>query len=471
MRSRSRPELAGLALGAAAEGVWCGGLAAVLTGASWAALSFFAFVVTFGAAYLARRLALGDVPERVARFLALALILAAAGLLLAAGSAWAHHALLWSVVRDVVYASGLVFLGVHLGRAPASPEAAVGRALRGFALLCGVLVAAAMPGSVPGWASAAIVASFVVGGLLVATVRYQALTDLVDPAERLPVWPWLLAVLGAVLAVIAVGALLSQVLRVDVLLGALHALAVVLRYALEGLAYVVGYAGAGLLRGIGWLLDVIHVHARDPSEVPQLAQRPPAIPRRYAPALKFPSASRLIVTVAGALAAIGLSLTLVVLALRRFRRGLPAQVMVVEEREAIASLRSVAGVFAARFGRRLRRRLLPRREPRTPAELVRRRYAELESRLSRAGRPRSPGVTVRDHLAAASQVAPAPGSTSAPPPASAPLLSPSAAADLSAIYESARYSAQTVDAAQAHRFEALARAFSHSEVRAFPARP
>jgi hypothetical protein len=36
---------------------------------------------------------------------------------------------------------------------------------------------------------------------------------------------------------------------------------------------------------------------------------------------------------------------------------------------------------------------------------------------------------------------------------------PQAAADLAAVYELARYSARSVEAAQAHRFEALARAF------------
>ena len=463
MRSRSTLEYAGLALGAATEGIWCGGLAAALTGASWAALSVFACVTVFGAAHLARRLASGAVGERAARLLAFALILVAAVVLLAAGRAWAHHSLLWQVVRDVVFSGGLALLGVRLGRAPQSPEAAVGRALRGFALLCAVLVCAALAGSAPGWASGAVVASLVVGGLLVATVRNQALTDLVDPAERLPVWPWLLAVAGAVLAVIAVGALLGQVLRVDVLLWALHVLAATLRYALDGVAYVIGYAGAGLLRGIAWLLGVLHVHAQDPAKVPQLTQRPPELPQRYAPALKFPSASRLIATVVGAVAAIGLSLALVALALRRFRRGLPAEVMVVEEREALASLRSVAGVFAARLRRRLRRRLLPRRhDPHTPVELVRRRYAELESRLSRAGRPRSPGATVRDHLAsvatAAGAVAASPAE--APPSATPPSLSlQAAAADLAAIYEAARYSAHIIDVVEAQRFEALARVF------------
>ena len=42
MRSRSALERAGVALGAVLEGVWCGALAAVLTGSPWALLSVFA---------------------------------------------------------------------------------------------------------------------------------------------------------------------------------------------------------------------------------------------------------------------------------------------------------------------------------------------------------------------------------------------------------------------------------------------
>ena len=161
--------------------------------------------------------------------------------------------------------------------------------------------------------------------------------------------------------------------------------------------------------------------------------------------------SRLIASAVGALVAIGLSLALVAVALRRFRREPPAEVAVVEDREALATLRSAAAASASRLGRRLRRRLLAlrRHDPPSPAELVRQRYAELERRLSRAGRPRPPCVTVRDHLAAAA---------AAEPPETAPPL-PSPAVDLAAIYELARYSAHTIDAVQASRFEALARAF------------
>ncbi len=49
MRSRSWPDRAALVLGAAVEGVWCGALAAALTGASWPALALFAAVVILAA--------------------------------------------------------------------------------------------------------------------------------------------------------------------------------------------------------------------------------------------------------------------------------------------------------------------------------------------------------------------------------------------------------------------------------------
>jgi len=483
MRSRSWLDHAGLGLGAAAEGIWCGALAAALTGASWPALTVFAGVTVLAAARVARRLSVGEGRERVARLLAVTLIVVATAALLAAGRAWAHPSVLWQAVRDFVYVGGLVLLGIHLGRAAPSPEAAVRRAVRGFALLCAVLVGAALGGATPGWAPAALVAALVVGGLLIAVVRYQALTDLVDPADRLPAWPWLLAVAGVVLGVIAVGALLSQVLDVDLVRWVLGALAGLLRYALDGAAYLIGWAGAGLLRGIAWLLSVLHVHARDPADVPKLAPRPPVLTLRHAGGTRVWSVSRLIASAVGALVAIGLSLALVAVALRRFRREPPVEVAVVEEREALTSLSAVAGGVAARLRRRLRRRLqaLRRHEPPTPAELVRLRYAELEHRLSRAGRPRPPGVTVRDHLAAAASSAepspaaaassaepspaaaassaePSPAAAASSPPAGA-WPRPSAAADLAAIYELARYSAHTIDGAQARRFEALARAF------------
>jgi predicted nucleic acid-binding protein len=485
MRSRSFPEQAGVVLGAAVEGIWCGGLAAALTGVSALLLIVFAWITVLAAALLARRFGAGAGRERPTRLLAMTLSLAAAGVLLVADRAWVHPSALWQVVRDVVYSGGLVALGLYLGSSPQSPETAVRRAVRAFGLLCAVLAFAALAGSVPGWAPWAVVAALVVGGLLVAIVRYQTLTDLVDPVERLPAWPWLLAVVGAVLVVVATGALLSQVLRVEVVLWALSVLTGVLRDALAGVAYLVGYAALELAHGIAWLLGALHLHVWHPGGQRQAAPTPTVLRRLNARSLRVWSGSRLLATAVAALVAVALSFALVAVALRRFRREPPAQVMVVEERETLASLRSAAGVFAARLRRRLRRRLLRPRRPdaRTPAELVRRRYAELERRLSRGGRPRLPGVTVRDHLAAvaapasgaSAPAAPAPGAGDEPAEGvAAPSLQaageasasteaepalPLLAADLAAIYELARYSAHAIDAAQAGRFEVLARAF------------
>ena len=163
----------------------------------------------------------------------------------------------------------------------------------------------------------------------------------------------------------------------------------------------------------------------------------------YQPASPASSAARLVVTAAGALVAVVASLAIVVFALRRLRRRPAADEAVEEEREALGSFREAAEAVAGRLGRRLRRfASLGRREARSPAELVRLRYAQLERRLTAAGRPRPLGVTVRDYLAqcAAAMEVPAP------------------AADVAGLYERARYSAHAVDEAQARRFEELAQA-------------
>ncbi len=386
-------------------------------------------------------------------------------MLLVAGRSWAHPSLLWQAARDFVYAAGLVLVGIYLGRAPEAPDAAVRRAVRAFALLCVILVTAALAGSTPGWAAWAVVASLAAGGLLVALARYRDLVDLVDPAERMPAWPWLLAVAGALLAVVALGALLSLAFRTDAILSILHVVGGALRYALDGIAYALVYTAAALMRGLSWILGLFHVRAWHAKWVPPLKPKPPVIaPWRNGSGYRFPSAGKLAGTIAGAVLVIGGLLALVAVSLRRLRREAPSEVMVVEEREELASLRSVAGEFAGRLGGRLRRRFdgLFRREALTPAELVRRRYAELERRLSRAGRPRQPGTTVRDYLAAAAQpLAPPPAATSAPPPAAAaPSSVGPAAADLAGLYELARYSAQEVDDSQAERFASLALSFA-----------
>ncbi len=337
------------------------------------------------------------------------------------------------------------FLGVRLGGEDLAPEEAVRRAVRGFALLCAVLVCAAVAGVTPGWAAAAVVTALVAGGLLVAVVRYRALTDLVAAADRLPSWPWLLAVTGVILSAVAVAALLGQLLDIHLLRWVLDVLGAVLSAVFGIIAYAIGWAGAGLLRALQWTLGLLHVRA------PHLELKPPPAPRvrvavpPYQPAVPGSSATRLVVTVAGALVAVAGSLALVVLALRRLRRRSVSEAAVTEEREALGSLSEAAGAVVGGLGRRLRRRLsrLGRREARSPAELVRLRYAQLEKRLAAGGHVRPPGMTVRDFLASCA----------------ASMEAPVAAGDLAGLYELARYSAQAVAADQAERFEELVQGF------------
>ena len=75
MRSRSAVEVAGVALGAVAEGIWTGALAAALTAGSWVAATLFATLVVLAAAAVARRLLAGASREGVARLLALTIII------------------------------------------------------------------------------------------------------------------------------------------------------------------------------------------------------------------------------------------------------------------------------------------------------------------------------------------------------------------------------------------------------------
>jgi hypothetical protein len=224
-------------------------------------------------------------------------------------------------------------------------------------------------------------------------------------------------------------------------LSILHVVGGALRYALDGIAYALVYAAVALMRGLSWIMGLFHVRAWHAKWAPPL--RPKLMPDSplNGKGYRFPSVGKVVGTIAGAVLVIGGLLALIVVSLRRLRREAPAEVMVVEEREELASLRSAAGQFAGRLGRRLRRRFdgLFRREALTPAGRVRRRYAELERRLTRAGRPRPAGVTVREYLTAAAASA-----TDAVPAA------------LAGIYELARYSAGTVDASQAELFDSLA---------------
>lgn len=448
MRSPSWSELPALALGAAVEGVWSGALAALVAGGSGAAYMAGAAAAVFAAAVFARRTGSGAGPGLLARWLAVALTLVVAGALFAAQLGWTSPHPLLSLIADVVFAALLVLLGIWLGRRPQGPHDAVNRAVRGFGLLCGLLVIAGMAGALPGWAAGAVVAALLAGGLLIAAVRYQALAAVVPPEDRAPAWRWLLAVVGVILLVVAVGALLSLVLRADVVLWALAVAGGALRFLLQFLAYGIGWAGAGLLRALAWLLALFHVHGLP---TPKPPKAPPAHPvtSRQTPHLGTWGLARTIATIGAAVVAIGVPLLLVALALRRFRRDKPEAVE--EERESVLTWREAAGDAAARLRRRLRR-LAPRRPvPRTPAELVRRRYEELERRLARDGHERPPGTTVRAYLGGVC-------GTSGEGEGAAATTS-DLAADLAAIYELARYSSHAVDQPTAQHFASLANAF------------
>ena len=219
--------------------------------------------------------------------------------------------------------------------------------------------------------------------------------------------------------------------------------AAVLSTTLDAIIYAVGWAGAGLARALGWVLSLIHVRAPRLELKPPPASRVKVVVPPYQPAAPGSSATRLVVTVAAALVAVVASLAVVVFALRRLRSRSAADEAVEEEREALGSLREATGAVVGRLGRRLRGfASLGRAETRSPGELVRLRYAQLEQRLTAAGRPRPLGVTVREYLVACA------AAMEAPPPV----------ADVAGLYELARYSAHAVDAAQARRFEELAQA-------------
>jgi hypothetical protein len=479
MRSRSWSELLPVALAAAVDGLWAGALAAALSGASGPALMAFAAVVVLAGALLARRAAgaaiegeradgadragggsggpaagAGPGSVAVARALAAALTLLAAGALLVAGRVWAGHLSLVLVAADVAFAALLVVLGLVLGGEPLVPETAVSRAVRGFALLCVIVAAAGLiGGSKPGWAAGAIVVALLAGSLLVAATRYQTLTTLVPSGGRSPAWPWLLAVVGVVALVVAAGALLGLVLRVDVLVWLLALVGGVLRYVLQAFAFAVAVVGAGLIRAVGGLLGLINVHIPHSPKAPH-SPTLHVLAHRRVTHIRSWGGSRVAGTVLGAVLAVLVPLAVVVLALRRVRRRVPGEV--AEEREAIVTLRSAAGGAAARAGRRLRRFAVRRAAPRTPAELVRRRYEELERRLLRAGHVRSPGTTVRAFLLAVWVPGAGSGTGKA---AGGSGTSGGAAVDLAVIYELARYSDHSVDDPTARRFEALAAEF------------
>ncbi len=163
----------------------------------------------------------------------------------------------------------------------------------------------------------------------------------------------------------------------------LSAVGTVLGYLLAVVAYAIGFAGAAVIRGAAWLFSVLHLHELQSPEPPQSPKLPDVLltPRPQPEGTR--RVSRLFTIVTLAALAVGASLALVALALRRFRRGLPEEVQ--EERETVLTFRAAAAAGAGRLAGRLRRLVTRTPPPRTPAELVRRRYAELERRLRRGG--------------------------------------------------------------------------------------
>ena len=439
MRSRSFADLLPAAAGAVVEGVWTGALGALVTGGSGAAYIGGASAAAFGGALLAMRTGAGRDPDRRARLAAVAFTIAVAAAFFAAGRGWQGGHPLAAALGAVAYAALLVVLGIALGRERISSDPAFRRAVRGFLLLCGLLAVAAAVGSAPGWAAGAVVASLCAGVLSVTAARANSMGAATPGADRPGAWRWFLAVAGVLLLVVSVGALLSLVLRTDVLLWLLAVAGHLLQYLLQLIGFVLGWAGAGILRALAWLLGLIDVHALPTVEPPQSsAAHIRALPK--APRSGTYAWTRLALTVGAALVALVVPLLLVALALRRVRGSAPEAV--AEERETVLTLREASTHGAARLRRRLARLVARRSPPVTPAEEVRRDYAALERRLARAGHPRPAALTVRDYLLAVGAAA------AAGPPD-----------ELASLYERARYSAAGVDAAAASRFHDLAQAF------------
>ncbi len=144
-------------LGAVVEGVWAGALGALVTGDSGALFMAGAAAGVFSGAVLARNIGGGRRAEppgtgrrRRAHARRSPLVL------FTAERAWAgsHRA---AALGALVFAALLVYLGISLGRETIAAEAAFRRAVRAFALLCGLLAIAALAGSAPSWATGALI--------------------------------------------------------------------------------------------------------------------------------------------------------------------------------------------------------------------------------------------------------------------------------------------------------------------------
>jgi len=435
MRSLSALEWAGIALGAATQAVWCGVLGSALSAASWPALAVFVAAVMVAAAAAARWAGRDDGRLRVGRVTLAAVVVLATAALLVVGRGWSHPYLGWQIVRDVVFCAGVTVLGVRLSRADTGPDEAFRAAAWAFGALCAVLALTALTAAPVAAPAAAVAVVIVAGGLHVAVLRYWALAGVVLEDDRLPVWPWLLAVAAVLAAVLVVTGLVAALLGAAALHAALSDVLAGLSFAVSGFAWVV----AGVLRVLAWLGHLMHlsIPQHELPKVPVGAGTARVVPKAPAAASKT---GRIVATVVAAGLAVAAALAVAVFSLRRLSREPARDITVVEERESVRSVTSVTGVALGGLRRRLRSLVRGGGKARTPADEIRLRYTRLEARLARAGSPRAPGVTVRSYLSE-----------------TASTEDPGAIGELTGLYELARYSARAVGGAQAARFAELAR--------------
>lgn len=438
MLSRSTLEWAAIALGAVLQSVWLGMLASALSGAGWPPLAAFAAAVMLAAAAATRWAAAEPRRLRRGRALLVALVLAAAAVFFAAGRGWAHDFFVWRVVVYTAYVAAAALLGTRLGRGDEGPGEAFARAARAFGALCAVLVLAGITATPLHGQAAAVATSVVAGGLHIAVLRYRTLTEVVAADDRLPLWPWLLSVAATIAAVLVATGIFAWVLAGATVRSAAGQALSLLEYA----GTAIGYLGGGILWALDRVAGLVGLHMPQ-GEPPRPGTASSPVSAAGDVVSQGSGALGTVLLFCLAAVAVGVAAALVALSLRGLGRKGSRDDRVVEERE---SVRSVTSATADGFGG-LRRRLSDlvrrRRRTRTPAELVRLRYEQLERRLARAGSPRPTGTTVREHLASC-------GVT----------RQPELATELAGVYELARYSARAVDEAQARRFGEVARAFS-----------
>jgi len=209
----------------------------------------------------------------------------------------------------------------------------------------------------------------------------------------------------------------------------------VLAFVADGIAWVLGQ----LLRAFSWLVGLAHVHLPE-QELEQVPLRVKTVSAQASPSVGASRAGRSVATVVVTGLAIAAAVGVVAFALRRLGQAPAHAEAVVEERETLRSMTSATGAALGGLRRRLGSAVRRRRRARTAAEAIRLRYERLEAGLTRAGRPRTPGMTVRAYLDASVE-----GGGSG------------VAGELASLYELARYSDRAVGDAQATRFRELAR--------------